>query len=344
MRTSMKKIILAASVAGLIATPAVFADGHKFEISGGVGYQNFDNNRDLERAASYGIGLGYVIDPRWTVETWWQETNTDVDGSSTDVDATEYRLDGLYHLASDSNWKPFIVAGIGDMTFDPQGGDDSDETRVNLGVGLKNALSENLDFRGDVRLFNGLDSEQTDMGLLLALTYKLGHTAATPAPAPVAMPVDTDGDGVYDDQDQCPDTAKNLKVDANGCPIKLSEAVEIKLEVKFANNSAVVNSQYSNEIKRVADFMGKYDATVVEIQGHTDSRGEASYNKSLSQKRANAVAKVLVSEHGIAADRVTAVGYGEANPTASNDAIEGRAANRRVVAEVSSVVEKMEER
>ena len=340
MRNTMKKVILAASVAGMIAAPAVFAEGHKFEISGGVGYQNFDNNRDLERAASYGIGLGYVIDPRWTVETWWQETNTDVDGSNTDVDATEYRLDGLYHLASDSNWKPFIVAGIGDMTFDPQGGSDSDETRVNLGVGLKNALTKNLDFRGDVRLFNGLDSEQTDMGFLLALTYKLGHAAAAPA----AMPVDTDGDGVYDDKDQCPDTAANLKVDANGCPMKLTESVSIDLHVNFANNSDVVTDAYSDKIKAVADFMNTYEATAVEIQGHTDSRGDAAYNKQLSQKRATAVAQKLITEHGIAADRVTAMGYGEEKPTASNDAIEGRAENRRVVAEISSVKEMMKQR
>jgi OOP family OmpA-OmpF porin len=64
----------------------------------------------------------------------------------------------------------------------------------------------------------------------------------------------------------------------------------------------------------------------------------------LSQKRATAVAQKLITEHGIAADRVSAKGYGEENPVASNDAIEGRAENRRVVAKASSQAESMMQR
>jgi OOP family OmpA-OmpF porin len=365
MKSTMKKAILATGLSSLMAAPVVLAEDHKFEISGGVGHQNFDNHRDLERAASYGLGLGYVIDPRWTVEAWWQDTKTDLEGASVDVDATEYRLDALYHFSKSGNWTPFVVAGVGDMTFDPEGSDDADETRVNLGVGVKNALTENLDFRGDVRLFNSLDDEETDMGLLLALTYKLGHAAKamdsdgdgvldaadacpnTPAGAAVnaqGCPLDTDGDGVFDYEDKCPGTAMNLKVDADGCPLELTENVSIALAVNFANNSAVVDSKYSAEIKRVADFLNQYTNAVVEIQGHTDSRGSAAYNQQLSQKRATAVAQALVNNHGVAADRVSAKGYGEENPIASNEAIEGRAANRRVVAEVSAQVKSMQQR
>lgn len=162
-------------------------------------------------------------------------------------------------------------------------------------MGVKRALTQNLDFRTDLRWFTSQEENEQDLGLLMALTYKIGAKAAAAAPAPR---LDSDGDGVYDDEDQCPDTAANLAVDSKGCPMKLTENVSIELKVNFDNNSDVVKEAYYPEIKRVADFMAKYSNTQVEVQGHTDSRGSAAYNKNLSQRRADAVAKVLVEKFG----------------------------------------------
>jgi OmpA-OmpF porin, OOP family len=67
----------------------------------------------------------------------------------------------------------------------------------------------------------------------------------------------------------------------------------------------------------------------VEVAGHTDAVGDERYNQQLSEKRAEAVKAYLV-RLGVAADRFTVVGYGEAQPRASNDTIEGRRLNRRV--------------
>jgi OOP family OmpA-OmpF porin len=67
----------------------------------------------------------------------------------------------------------------------------------------------------------------------------------------------------------------------------------------------------------------------VEIAGHTDSVGDESYNQVLSEKRAQAVKDYLVRS-GVAAERVSVVGYGEAQPRDTNDTIEGRRLNRRV--------------
>ncbi len=112
----------------------------------------------------------------------------------------------------------------------------------------------------------------------------------------------------------------------------------INLEVQFANNSDVIDPQYYSEIKKVADFMSKYEGVQVEVLGHTDDRGAADYNKSLSDRRAKAVAKVLVDQHGVQQDRVSANGYGEEQPIADNATANGRAKNRRVVAEISTKV------
>jgi len=94
----------------------------------------------------------------------------------------------------------------------------------------------------------------------------------------------------------------------------------------------------------VAEFLQQYVGTSVVIEGHTDTSGSASYNKNLSQRRADAVAAVLVQQMGVSQARVSAMGYGEEQPIADESTATGREANRRVVAKVSAKVESMEEK
>jgi len=68
----------------------------------------------------------------------------------------------------------------------------------------------------------------------------------------------------------------------------------------------------------------------VTITGHTDSRGDEDYNQELSQRRAEAVRDYLLANMSLSAALVTAKGYGESQPIASNDTDEGRAKNRRI--------------
>ena len=68
---------------------------------------------------------------------------------------------------------------------------------------------------------------------------------------------------------------------------------------------------------------------MIEIQAYTDSRGSDALNQRISEDRAQSVRTYLV-EKGVSADKLTAKGYGEANPVATNDTAEGRAQNRRV--------------
>ncbi len=361
------KMLGVIGLASLLAAPA-FADDHKYEISGAVGYYEFDTQRDIEDDSVKGLGLGYVINPTWTLEAWWMDMDTEHSKTDDDIDATQYRIDGLYHFAESGAWKPFLAMGIGEMDYDADLGRDADETQVNFGIGIKRQLFERLALRGDLRAFHSLDESDTDFGAMLGLTYQFGGHSKPAAPKVLdsdgdgvtddmdqcpdtpqgvavdvkGCPLDSDGDGVYDYLDKCPGTAANLKVDANGCPIQLEKAVSIELKVNFDNNSSVVKPEYFDEIKRVADFANQYEGTVVEVQGHTDSRGSAKYNQWLSDKRATNVAAVLVEKFGMASERVTAKGYGEEKPIADNETADGRAANRRVVAEISAVETSLE--
>ncbi len=106
--------------------------------------------------------------------------------------------------------------------------------------------------------------------------------------------------------------------------------VEFESNVLFGFDSYSINPSADQNLHSLITILNKYPDTNIEIQGHTDSTGSESYNQTLSEKRANAVAAHLTSEHGIAYNRVTTKGFGETMPKYSNSTEEGRANNRRV--------------
>ncbi len=132
---------------------------------------------------------------------------------------------------------------------------------------------------------------------------------------------DRDGDGVYDDQDQCPNTPKGAKVDERGCWVLEN--------VHFDFNKWDIKPQYYPELIQVAIVLQDNPSVAVEIQGHTDDIGTASYNKKLSKQRADSVMNYLV-KMGIDKKRLSTKGYGFTRPIASNLTKRGRAMNRRV--------------
>jgi len=153
-------------------------------------------------------------------------------------------------------------------------------------------------------------------------------------------PLDSDGDGVPDYLDKCPDTPKGVKVDKDGCPIpeKVAEKVSISLEIEFDTGKADIKPQYGEQIKKVADFMKTYPETTAVIEGHTDNVGREESNLRLSTKRAESVRTYLIENFGIAANRLTARGYGSSRPIADNATPEGRQKNRRIEAVIETTV------
>ena len=140
--------------------------------------------------------------------------------------------------------------------------------------------------------------------------------------------IDTDSDGIVDANDICQNTPANTKVNSDGCP------QTIKLDVNFENNSAKIKTESDSRIQAYADFLVKNTNYNSKIIGYTDSRGKASYNQKLSDKRAQAVVERLV-ENGVNSKQLSSVGKGEVNPVADNKTAEGRAKNRRIEAELT---------
>ncbi len=145
-------------------------------------------------------------------------------------------------------------------------------------------------------------------------------------------PVDSDGDGVADYMDKCPNTPAGMKVNAEGCPILFEPGkTAVVLEgVNFATNSAVLDPTSTGMLDKVANFV-QYNPSGyrLEVAGYTDNTGGRAHNMTLSQQRAEAVLKYLVSK-GVPAGMLQAKGYGPEFPVATNATQEGRAQNRRV--------------
>ncbi|PIE45091.1 MAG: cell envelope biogenesis protein OmpA [Gammaproteobacteria bacterium] len=99
--------------------------------------------------------------------------------------------------------------------------------------------------------------------------------------------------------------------------------------ITFAVDSANVKGGVRGYLSSIAAVVNKYNKTAVHTLGHADSTGDASYNMSLSQRRAESVANYLAGQ-GVVRGRIVATGYGESYPIASNATRQGRAQNRRV--------------
>lgn len=132
---------------------------------------------------------------------------------------------------------------------------------------------------------------------------------------------DSDGDGVNDCDDQCPNSPKGAKVNAKGC--------WVLTDVLFDTDKAVIKPVSYPELDDAVRVLQENPGLIVAVDGHTDNRASEAHNLRLSQRRADAVREYFV-RHGIAEGGLTARGFGESNPIADNDSAEGMALNRRV--------------
>lgn len=109
--------------------------------------------------------------------------------------------------------------------------------------------------------------------------------------------------------------------------------VTVPNDISFNTDSATVRPALRADLVRVGQNLTRYPNSSVQVIGHTDSDGEASYNQALSERRARSVADILQA-NGVSGARLSTIGLGENRPAASNLTPEGKARNRRVDIEV----------
>jgi outer membrane protein OmpA-like peptidoglycan-associated protein len=142
---------------------------------------------------------------------------------------------------------------------------------------------------------------------------------------------DSDGDGVPNTRDRCPDTPKGEAADANGCTILFQKGTRsvILRGVNFLPGRATLTPQAREVLRDVASQLVENPQYRVQISGHTDSRGTRVKNLRLSLARARTV-ETFLEANGVPATQVTAKGFGPDVPLTSNKTAAGRARNRRV--------------
>lgn len=146
---------------------------------------------------------------------------------------------------------------------------------------------------------------------------------------------DKDQDGIADDKDKCPDMAGSVV--NGGCPEKESLKTWLNWvaqNIFFETGSARLLPRSFSSLDSLANLLKSNPILQLTIEGHTDNIGGATYNQTLSEKRAGAVMTYL-TDAGIVASRLRAAGYGQQKPLAENSTTEGRAKNRRVELKLS---------
>lgn len=310
-----------------------------------------------------------------------------------DADVATLRggLEWLFSKQQRYNW--FMSGGLGLMNVDTDNGPNFTRPMASLGIGQAWEVGANDAFRWEVRADQSFGNDSlpraglTNVQALLGYSWGLGappdsdgdgvpnrrdECPNTPRGAQVdskGCPLDADGDGVFDGLDKCPGTPAGVKVNAEGCPLdsdgdgipdyldkcpnvpapgtadgcppKAAEPepapaaeplVPRKLTVEgvnFDNDSATLRPDSIATLDAVAATLKEWGEVKIEVAGHTDSVDTDAYNLRLSQRRADAVRAYLIGK-GIAAERLFAKGYGEAQPVANNRTPEGRFKNRRV--------------
>jgi len=366
--------LLAASISA-VASGSMAEETEGFSATGSVGAVIFNEDGDLSPTGS--IGLGYGLAPNLAIELGYTEVGVGDSVDDGEVDYKHVRLDLLRYYGEQNfqpyavvglgnympelgddevmfnlgvgvrnklnNWAAFR-ADIRGLLIDSE---DDLNTDIALNVGLQVFFSKMRSSKAaapkvvaPVTPAADLDSDND------GVSNRFDRCPATAAGKRVdatgcafkVVYTDSDNDGVPNDLDRCPSTKAGASTDKYGCVIKekLPEPVSLSIDVKFASNSNTIVSG-TEQIAKVADFLNKYSNAKAVIEGHTDSQGSHAHNQNLSELRAQAIVSELVNKFGIDPTKLSSTGYGETRPIKSNDTAAGRAANRRVTAQVSGV-------
>jgi outer membrane protein OmpA-like peptidoglycan-associated protein len=329
---------------------------------GGLGYgysyvspdeeaQNFFHDTSENHDDGLHLFIGKHFSPNWFAELKYADlgeagiTNRNPAIAATYPDAAiTYKVPSLmagYQWRVEKDLKPFVKIGFSVIRNSAKGGpvpfEEQTSVQVAFGAGLRYDFGRSPWFlRGDADFY---DRDAWYAGV--AVGYFFGPKADTrpiikptpvtepePAPEPPPRPdPDADHDGVLIGQDQCPESAAGVTVDYRGCEVQ----AEIQLpDVRFETNSDRLRPGAERSLNDAAETLIRNPELLTEVAGYTDSRGDANYNRGLSERRAKTVRDYLI-DRGVDANQLTWRGYGESNPIADNETTEGRESNRRVV-------------
>lgn len=293
-----------------------------------LGYHIFDDKRDYKDRPEAGIRVEKFLDQVWSIEAGAGYVPTKKVSTGQDKDDLTYLLNVTYNfLLGKSKFIPYVTAGLG--------GDYIERNSLNgpnAGIGARWFLTDTVALRPEVRYINLLKGRE-DYVISVGLNFLFGKApvaaVAAPAPAPAPEPAPAPA------PEPKPAPAPEPAPAPAPAPVQEKVVETITLQVHFDTAKAVVKETYYPEIEKFAAYLNRYPDVKAEIQGHTDNVGDPKKNIDLSQKRAKTIMDILVKKYHIDPTRLSAKGYGQEKPIASNTTREGREKNRRVDAVIS---------
>ncbi len=277
-------------------------------LSPSIGGYVFEGNQNLDNAPAYGLGLGYHFDMHWAAEAVFNYVDTERDTEGVNVDTYLYQIDGLYHFMPSERLVPYISAGLGGITFNPDGSNSDQDFAVNYGPGLKYFLSENVALRGDVRHVISFNETQSNLLYTVGITFLFGGEKAESAPKFVEAPQKVEEKVVIMASE--PEVEEKVMV-ASVEPKVIILAFE---DVHFDFDQSTLKPEAQAILKRNIQLLKENPKAQIRIAGYTSASGSKAYNQELSERRSTAVEEYLVKEGVIARDRLSTIGYGETNP------------------------------
>ena len=344
----MKKTLIAAAfISPLVAAipTLALADENVPDTYGYIGahaseYFFYDNSvigdvNGLDDSLLPGGQIGWRFSPNWSIQGWYEKSDSvDYKYTGGEAEVEDYYGSLRYHFDEHSllGFEPYAGINVGEQKIN-----DNDETMTGVEFGLQRAFFKYVLLDLGTRQAYSQDREywQGQVYAAVNLMFAVGGREtdndlreAETQPAAVVT-ADSDGDGVADDRDNCPNTPANAVVDDQGCQVYSSASQQKVNTIYFQFDKANIQGQFNDEVRGAAQNLKDGKEGSIHVDGYTDSTGPSEYNQGLSERRANAVKQELINQYQVDGDKITTQGHGESDPVAPNDTAEGRAKNRR---------------
>lgn len=330
------KKILKSSVALLFILGALDAssDESNLYLGAGLGVGNLDPNLSgtnysvkSENDLAIKFSAGWDINKRISIEGFYSDLGYLELAPSGKLGYSSTALAGLYHFYLNErprqagNISAHFKAGASYLWNQDKDGVDSNkqsDALVLLGVGVEYFVFEGLSVRAEYESF----AKDAYSGVV-SLIKRFGLDKPQAAPTP--EPVDSDGDGLFDNEDDCPNTPVGVSINEKGC----AKFEGVLTNIQFDLDSADLTESSKVFLDSLLEDFKVYSTLKLKLVAHTDATGTEQYNYKLSEERADTVKHYLVSQ-GVSAERLETQGKGKSQPIADNSTQEGRAKNRRV--------------
>jgi len=277
----MKKILRVTAALPLFISPLAMAGENVPDRYGYIGghasyYTFYDNDvigngtDGLDDVPFYGGQLGWRFHPNWSVQGWYDEVEGDAESkydSGRRLDMTNYFVSGRYHFNDTGilGFEPYAGINVGEQLIESlnnPNSDENDELMTGVELGVQRAFFKHVILDLGTRHAYSTDREYWEGQVYAGLNLAFGISndsddsaedevvAATPAEVVTG---DSDGDGVNDDRDRCPNTASGAVVDADGCQVYESLEQRETSVIYFGFDRDSIQGQFSDEIRGVAE-------------------------------------------------------------------------------------------